>query len=125
MEANIDILSNEVVNLCDKLNIEYNKLNNSKSNEIAFTSNNHSKREFEIKFMAIGTYRVSTRYLGYKNIMKQVTGNLFVKNDPDGRRKSFYVELDDASFVNDLLVQCYLMDMILIQRLKIFNLGKY
>jgi hypothetical protein len=105
MEANINILSNEVIDLCDKLNIEYNSLNNSKSNEIAFTSNNHAKREFEIKFMASGTYRVSTRYLGYKNIMKQVTGNLFVKNDSDGRRKLFYVEFDNVLSVNDLLVQ--------------------
>lgn len=102
--ATSDILTTEVVSLLNERNISYNPLRNCKS-ELAFTTEGHAKREFEIEFMAAGTYRISTRYLGYRDVMNKVCGEVFCKNDSDNTRKLFYVNIPNENKVNELLVR--------------------
>ncbi len=105
MEANTKILSKDVVAKLDSLCIAYYALKKSKSNELAFTSNNKKNREFEIKFLNDGTYKVSTRYLGYKKIMDSTIGFTQKTKDPDQRRYSFSVIVDSKEGLNCMLLE--------------------
>ena len=102
-KASIDILSKENKSLLEEIGIDYYVLHNSKANELAFASNNHRNREFEIKYMSDGSYRVTTRFLGYKRIMEQYIGMGEKINDPDGRRYGFKVFVYDKVKLNDLI----------------------
>ncbi len=103
-QANIKILSDENKRLLDSHLIDCYTLNNSKANELAFVSNNHRSREFEVKFMTDGSYRLSTRYLGYKTVMESFAPGFVEKiKDPDGRRYSFRVHVRDEEELNELI----------------------
>ena len=108
-QANIKILSDENKRLLDSHLIDCYTLNNSKANELAFASNNHRSREFEVKFMADGSYRLSTRYLGYKTVMESFAPGFVEKiKDPDGRRYSFRVSVYDDTELNELIYKMLL-----------------
>lgn len=104
IKASTSILKENTKSLLDKMMISYEPLKNSKQNELAFTTCNHKTREFEIKYMANGTYRVCTRFVGYRDVMKKCGLNIVKGKDPDGRRASFYVVLVDVNSVNELVL---------------------
>lgn len=83
--------------------VDYYPLHNSKADELAFASDNHRKREFEIKFMSDGSYRFSTRFLGYKHVMEKHTGSIEKIKDPDGRRYGFRSVVYDRAELNALV----------------------
>lgn len=103
IEASIDILDRSIIKKCDSLAIIVKTLNNSKRNTIAFNRNYRRRREFEIKCMKNGIYHVSTRFIGYKNVMKKYSGSVLKKEDPDGRRYSFTVALFNEKELNELI----------------------
>ena len=102
-KANTDILSSENIDLLDSMMIDCYPLHNSKADELAFASNNHRTREFEIKFMNDGSYRFTTRFLGYRKVMEQYTGTVEKIKDPDGRRYSFKTFVQGENRLNDLI----------------------
>jgi len=102
-QASTTILSKKNIALLDKLGIEYAPLHNSKKNELAFTSCNHSKREFEVRYMANGTFRIGTRFLGYVGVLNKQRNQVVKKKDPDQRRYSFYVTLYTEEEVNKVI----------------------
>ena len=97
------ILSAENRALLDEMIIDCYVLHTSKANELAFASNNHKTREFEIKFMSDDSYRISTRFLGYKRVMERYAGSIETVKDPDGRRYSFRSFVYDEESLNSLL----------------------
>ncbi len=102
-QANKDVLSAENIKLLDSMMIDYYLLHNSKADELAFASDNHRRREFEIKFMSDGSYRFTTRFLGYKRVMEQYVGSVEKIKDPDGRRYGFKSFVYDEEKLNDLI----------------------
>ncbi|MBR4461036.1 MAG: hypothetical protein IKS51_00410 [Erysipelotrichaceae bacterium] len=104
IEANSSFISEDNKELLDKLGISYEPLHNSKKNKLAFTTDNHRKREFEIKFMSDGTYRIGTRYLGYRGVMSKADKPVTKRKDPDGRRYSFYITVCENELNTILMV---------------------
>ena len=102
-QANKNILSEDNIKLLDKMSIDCYPLHNSKADELAFASNSHRTREFEIKFMSNGSYRLTTRFLGYRYIMEKYTGSVERIKDPDGRRYGFKSFVYDVEKLNDLV----------------------
>ena len=101
--ATLDLLNGDTLQKCYALNIEVYPLKNSKRNTIAFTSHNRRRREFEIVFISIDHFRISTRFLGYRAVFVDYSGSIKTTDDPDGRRKSFSVEVSGESEVNKLV----------------------
>lgn len=103
INARIEVLSQKVLEKSRAKNIEVYTLKNSKANCIAFSSVDRRRREFEITFLKNSHYRVSTRFLGYLNVMEAKNLEIISDNDPDGRRKRFSVILTDENAVNRLV----------------------
>ena len=105
--ATAEILSREVREECATRGISYHTLHNSKANELAFTTlaGRKTVREFEIIFLKGPVFRISTRFLGYKDVMIRKGYNISLTNDLEGNRKIFAVELSDISAVNHLLIE--------------------
>ena len=102
-QARTDVLSAKNKALLEDMMIDFYPLNNSKVDELAFASNNHRTREFEIKFMSDGSYRFTTRFLGYKHVMERYAGSVEKIKDPDGRRYGFKAYVYDEKELNDLV----------------------
>ncbi len=102
--ANLNIISKGTIEMAELLGIDYNILKNSKGNTIAFTSHGHSRREFEVVFLKDGFYKINTRYLAYKSVMKKHFSQVKEVNDPDGRRKGFEVFTRSTYEINELLI---------------------
>ena len=102
--ATLDLLDGDTLQKCNVLNIEVYPLKNSKRNTIAFTSHNRRRREFEIVFCSPDIFRISTRFVGYRTVFTDYSDNIETYADPDGRRKSFSVEINGESEVNELIV---------------------
>ena len=103
IEATIELLDNDTLQKCYALNIDVYPLKKSKRNTLAFTSHNRRRREFEIVFIDTGIYRVSTRFLGYRAVLVNHSGITETHDDPDGRRRSFSVDVNSKSEVNELI----------------------
>ena len=103
-KASTDILSAENRILLEEMSIDYYVLHNSKANELAFASDSHRNREFEVKFMSDCSYRITTRFLGYKRVMEKYTGMIEKIKDQDGRRYSFKTFVFDEEILNDLII---------------------
>ena len=103
-EAELNIISAKNKELLDGLGISYYRLQNSKSNTIAFTSCAGKTREFELEFMSDGTYRIGTKFLGYRAVMEK-EGNAIKKKDPDQQRYLFRICLDNEDEVNELIAK--------------------
>ena len=101
--ANLDLLDEDTLQKCYARNIEVYPLKNSKRNTIAFTSHNRRRREFEIVFINTDRFRISTRFLGYSAVFIDYSDSIETYDDPDGRRKSFSVEINGESEVNELI----------------------
>ena len=104
INARMEILSDEALNKCIANGIEVYTLKRSKANTIAFSTNYRRRREFEVTFLKDSKYRISTRFLGYKEAIKESYPNVFEDNDPDGRRKRFNVNLPDEEAVNQMIL---------------------
>ena len=102
-QANKGVLSADNIKLLDEMLIDYYPLHNSKADELAFASNNRRTREFEIKFMNDGSYRFTTRSLGYKRVMEKYFGLTEKIKDADGRRYGFKIFVEDEKTLNDLV----------------------
>ena len=105
INARMEILNTEVLDICKSKCIEVYALQKSKANCIAFSTNNRKRREFEITFLKDSKYRISTRFLGYKKVMVERSTNFFADDDPDGRRKRFNVSLNNEEAVNDMVLR--------------------
>ena len=86
---------------CELLAINVKVLNKSKRNTVAFKYKR--RREFEITFMENGLYRISTRFLGYRNVMYKYKGPVTKTEDPDGRRYNFFVQVYNDKELNKLV----------------------
>lgn len=104
INAQMGILSKEVLIKCKEKGIEVYPLKKSKANTIAFSTNNRRRREFEITFLKDYKYRISTRFTGYKKAMLESGYSVFEDNDPDGRRKRYNVNLSDEAAVNRMIL---------------------
>ena len=105
IQANSNILDDRVKSKCADLGIDIYPLKNSKANTLAFSTNNHRRREFEITFLTDEKYRISTRFLGYRSVFDQASLVYICSDDPDGRRKSYSVETDDRDLLNVLILK--------------------
>ena len=103
IEATIELLDDDTLQKCYALNIDVYPLKNAKRNTLAFTSHNRRRREFEIVFIGTDIYRVSTRFLGYRAVLANYSGITETHEDPDGRRKSFSVNVNSKPEVNKLI----------------------
>ena len=105
INADLTILSKDVLRACETLNIEIRVLNNSKANCIAFTAKNRKRREFEITFLKNSFFRISTRFIGYKSVFERLGYDVMSDNDPDGRRKRFNIHLSEKDEINILIIE--------------------
>ena len=105
INARMDVLNDEVIQKCRSRNIEVRILKNSKANCMVFTTNNRTRREFEVTFLKGSHFRISSRFLGYKKVMMSDDADFFTDDDPDGRRKRFNIVLDEKDAVNRLLMR--------------------
>lgn len=104
INARMEIVRKDVLNKCKAKYIEVYILKNSKANCISFSTNSRRRREFEITFLKDSQYRISTRFLGYKNVMMESGADFFEDSDPDGRRKRFNVNLHDEDLLNQMII---------------------
>ena len=101
--ASIEVIHSDIIQKCSTLGIDIYPLHNSQKHVLAFLSNNHRRREFEVYFMSDNSYRICTRYLGYVSVMKESGFPVVMSNDPDGRRKRFSLTVDATVALNTII----------------------
>ena len=61
-------------------------------------------REFEVTFLPVGIFRISTRFLGYCNAIQDIGYELTNGIDPDGRRKMFSIQVNNIGELNEIIM---------------------